>query len=86
MESALYCPHYKGHERFEGLQTHSVPLSKSEPFINKKVIIVGGGNSGAQILAEVSKVADTTGHGNTTSIFYRMMLMGVFYFFGQLNV
>jgi cation diffusion facilitator CzcD-associated flavoprotein CzcO len=27
--------------------------------LNKKVIVVGGGNSGAQILAEVSK-ADTT--------------------------
>ncbi len=52
--------HYKGHERFEGLQTHSAHYLNPEPFINKKVIIVGGSNSGAQILAEVSKVADTT--------------------------
>ena len=58
--SQPYIPHYEGHERFEGLQTHSAHYVNPEPFINKKVIVVGGGNSGAQILAEVSKVADTT--------------------------
>jgi putative flavoprotein involved in K+ transport len=58
--SQPYIPHYEGHERFEGLQTHSAHYVHPEPFINKKVIVVGGGNSGAQILAEVSKVADTT--------------------------
>ena len=58
--SQPYIPHYEGYERFEGLQTHSAHYVNPEPFINKKVIVVGGGNSGAQILAEVSKVADTT--------------------------
>lgn len=58
--SQPYIPHYEGHERFEGIQTHSAHYVNPEPFINKKVIVVGGGNSGAQILAEVSKVADTT--------------------------
>lgn len=58
--SQPYIPHYEGHERFEGIQIHSAHYVNPEPFINKKVIVVGGGNSGAQILAEVSKVADTT--------------------------
>lgn len=58
--SQPYIPHYEGHERFEGIQIHSAHYVNPEPFINKKVIVVGGGNSGAQILAEVSKFADTT--------------------------
>lgn len=58
--SQPYIPHYEGHERFEGIQIHSAHYVNPEPFINKKVIVVGGGNSGAQILAEVSKVAETT--------------------------
>ncbi|HEY6610534.1 MAG TPA: FAD-dependent oxidoreductase, partial [Pseudomonas sp.] len=33
--------------------------SDPTPFAGKRVMIVGGGNSGAQILAEVSKVAET---------------------------
>lgn len=57
--SQPYIPHYEGYERFEGLQMHSAHYVNPEPFINKKVIVVGG-NSGAQILAKVSKVADTT--------------------------
>lgn len=58
--SQPYIPHYEGHERFEGIQIHSAHYVNPEPFKNKKVIVVGGGNSGAQILAEVSKVAETT--------------------------
>ena len=58
--SQPYIPPYKGYENFKGIQLHSAHYLNTEPFINKKVIVVGGGNSGAQILAEVSKVADTT--------------------------
>ncbi|MFK7063248.1 ArsO family NAD(P)H-dependent flavin-containing monooxygenase [Acinetobacter baumannii] len=57
--SQPYIPHYEGLERFKGIQTHSAHYVNPEPFINKKVLVIGGGNSGAQILAEVSEVADT---------------------------
>lgn len=55
-----YIPKYQGVENFEGLQLHSADYVNAEPFKNKRVLVVGGGNSGAQILAEVSKVAETT--------------------------
>lgn len=55
-----YIPKYQGVENFEGLQLHSADYVNAELFKNKRVLVVGGGNSGAQILAEVSKVAETT--------------------------
>ncbi|PMZ87078.1 MULTISPECIES: ArsO family NAD(P)H-dependent flavin-containing monooxygenase [unclassified Pseudomonas] len=55
-----YIPHYPNAELFAGRQLHSANYVEAQPFANKKVLVVGGGNSGAQILAEVSKVAETT--------------------------
>ena len=55
-----YIPDYPGRERFRGVQIHSGAYDSPEPFQGRKVLVVGGGNSGAQILAEVSKVADAT--------------------------
>ena len=57
--SQPYIPDYAGHEKFQGIQLHSAHYINADSFKNKKVIVVGGGNSGAQILAEVSKVAKT---------------------------
>ncbi|NEV94586.1 NAD(P)/FAD-dependent oxidoreductase [Psychroflexus sp. YR1-1] len=54
-----FIPEVPGRNKFEGHQLHSADFHASEAFKNKKVIIVGEGNSGAQILAEVSKVAQT---------------------------
>lgn len=54
-----YIPAYPGREQFAGVQLHSAHYSDPTPFAGKRVMIVGGGNSGAQILAEVSKVAET---------------------------
>ncbi len=48
-----------GRGRFAGTQIHSSAYRGPEPFSGKRVLVVGGGNSGAQILAEVSTVADT---------------------------
>jgi len=45
---------------FKGKKVHSAHYSNPAPFEGKNVLIVGGGNSGAQILAEVSTVAKTT--------------------------
>ena len=58
--SAPRTPDYPGRELFEGEQVHSAYYRSPEPFAGKRVLVVGGGNSGAQILAEVSKVANAT--------------------------
>lgn len=53
-------PTYPGAELFRGQQLHSADYVEPQAFSGKRVLVVGGGNSGAQILAEVSKVADAT--------------------------
>jgi cation diffusion facilitator CzcD-associated flavoprotein CzcO len=58
--SKPYVPDYPGREDFRGEQLHSARYRSPGPFAGKRVLVVGGGNSGAQILAEVSTVADTT--------------------------
>ena len=55
-----HLPDYPGRGRFRGEQVHSAHYRNPEPYRGKRVLVVGGGNSGAQILAEVSKVAETT--------------------------
>lgn len=54
-----YIPEYAGSDQFEGLQLHSYDYRNANDLSGKKVLIIGGGNSGAQILAEISKVAET---------------------------
>jgi cation diffusion facilitator CzcD-associated flavoprotein CzcO len=53
-------PEWPGRELFEGQQTHSACYRSPEPFRGKRILIVGGGNSGAQILAELSLVSEAT--------------------------
>lgn len=56
-----YIPAIRGREGFAGRQLHSAFYSRPEEFADQRVLIVGGANSGAQILAEVSlTAADTT--------------------------
>ena len=55
-----FWPTYPGARDFEGRQLHTAQYRIPDEFEGQRVIIVGGGNSGAQILAEVSKTADTT--------------------------
>ena len=54
-----YVPQFDGVEKFKGHILHSSQYKSPLPFENKRVAIVGEGNSGAQILAEVSKVSET---------------------------
>jgi cation diffusion facilitator CzcD-associated flavoprotein CzcO len=54
-----YIPHYPGADRFQGKQLHSAHYRSPDCFAGKRVMIVGSGNSAAQILAEVSQVANT---------------------------
>lgn len=55
-----FIPVYPGRDVFQGTQLHSAHYHSPAPFAGQKVLVVGGGNSGAQILAEVSRVADCT--------------------------
>jgi cation diffusion facilitator CzcD-associated flavoprotein CzcO len=52
-----FVPDYPGRDDFRGVQLHSAHYRRPEPFTGQRVLIVGGGNSGAQILAEVSTTA-----------------------------
>ncbi|RAW02086.1 ArsO family NAD(P)H-dependent flavin-containing monooxygenase [Pseudochryseolinea flava] len=54
-----FIPTFDGIEIFGGQILHSSQYESPHGFQNKSVAIVGEGNSGAQILAEVSKVANT---------------------------
>lgn len=53
-----FIPEHPNRTIFLGEQIHSVDYNNSKGFKGKNVLIIGGGNSGAQILAEVSKVAN----------------------------
>ena len=51
-------PDVPGRDAFRGLQVHSSAYRSPAPFAGQRVLVVGGGNSGAQIAAELSGVAD----------------------------
>ena len=55
-----FIPAYPGQQLFQGIQLHSADYRTPQRFAGQRVLIVGGGNSGAQILAEVSQVAEAT--------------------------
>jgi putative flavoprotein involved in K+ transport len=57
--SKPFIPVYPGSPQFVGQQLHSAHYRNPQAFAGKRVLVVGGGNSGAQILAEVSTVAET---------------------------
>ncbi|CAM9587440.1 unnamed protein product [Discosporangium mesarthrocarpum] len=52
--SAPVWPRLPGWENFEGIQIHSSQYRHADEFRGKRVVVVGAGNSAAQILAEVS--------------------------------
>lgn len=55
-----FVPVFKGLDQFKNEQLHSAYYKNALDFIGKKVLVIGGGNSGAQILAEVSKYTTVT--------------------------
>lgn len=56
--SAPFIPSYPG--TFTGKQWHCAGYPGPKPFVDSKVAVVGAGNSGAQIAAELSEVAEVT--------------------------
>jgi cation diffusion facilitator CzcD-associated flavoprotein CzcO len=55
-----YRPAVPGCDLFMGGQLHSANYVSPEVFAQRRVIVVGGGNSGAQIVSDLSRVADVT--------------------------
>lgn len=53
-------PVLPGQAEFRGAVLHSATYAGPTSFAGRRVIVVGGGNSGAQILAELSEVAHVT--------------------------
>jgi cation diffusion facilitator CzcD-associated flavoprotein CzcO len=58
--SRPFWPTYPGAGDFAGRQLHVAQYRRPEPFAGQRVVVVGGGNSGAQVLAEVSELCDAT--------------------------
>lgn len=58
--AAPHLPDLPGREVFTGRQLHTVDYRNPDEFAGQRVVVVGGGNSAAQIIAELSLVADTT--------------------------
>lgn len=54
-----FWPTYPGMGAFTGHQWHAAEYRRPEDLAGQRVVVVGGGNSAAQILAEVSTVAET---------------------------
>ncbi|MFN3621001.1 ArsO family NAD(P)H-dependent flavin-containing monooxygenase, partial [Sphingorhabdus sp.] len=52
-----YIPDLPGRDLFKGRQIHSAHYVQPDDYAGQTVIVVGGGNSGAQILAEVAQVS-----------------------------
>jgi thioredoxin reductase len=55
--SKPYIPDIPGRDLFAGKQVHSAHYVRPEDYAGQTVLVVGGGNSGAQIMAEVAPVA-----------------------------
>lgn len=53
-----FIPDYPSRAQFQGTQLHSAHYRSPAPFRDQVVLVVGGGNSGAQIMAEVGQVAE----------------------------
>jgi len=50
-------PHLPGQDDFRGCVRHSIDYHRPEPFAGRRVLVVGAGNSGGEIAAELARVA-----------------------------
>src|SRR3546814_4017018 len=66
-------PEIEGRDLFNGVQVHSAHYIRPEDYRGQSVLVVGGGNSGAQIVAEVAPVARTLRSEEHTSELQSLM-------------
>jgi len=55
-----FWPRYPGMETFQGRQLHTADYRRADEFAGQHVVVVGGGHSAVQLLAEISEVTTTT--------------------------
>ncbi len=55
--SSPVVPHLPGQSEFRGRIRHSIDYHRPEPFAGRSVLVVGAGNSGGEIAAELARVA-----------------------------
>jgi cation diffusion facilitator CzcD-associated flavoprotein CzcO len=55
-----FVPWYPGIETFRGRHLHTADYDGPERFAGRHIVVVGGGHSAVQLLAEISEVATTT--------------------------
>ena len=55
--SSPVTPQLPGHETFRGRIRHSIDYQRPGPFAGRRVLVVGAGNSGGEIAAELASVA-----------------------------
>ena len=48
-------PTFPGRERFRGRVAHSVEYRRPEPYVGRRVLVIGVGNSGAEIASEIAR-------------------------------
>jgi cation diffusion facilitator CzcD-associated flavoprotein CzcO len=56
-------PRFPGAERFRGRIVHSVAYRRPEPYAGRRVLVVGVGNSGAEIASEIARAGGGGGGG-----------------------
>lgn len=78
--SKPFIPDIPGRAAFGGTQLHSSSYHNPDPYRGKQVVIVGEGNSGAQIMAEVSQVADAVWATSKEPVFLPAHVDGEFLF------
>lgn len=57
-----FIPEVDGSREFRGRQLHSQEYSRPDDFRSQRVVVVGGGNSGAQIVAELTEPDSHVAH------------------------
>ena len=71
-------PHFEGQEEYGGTVIHSADYRRPEPYLGKRVLIVGLGNSGAEIATELSRAGVRVAVSSRSGVnFVPLTLLGI---------